>query len=271
MTNIPGNRSSTTGLVSGAVPTVRTYRRALFHQHQGPDANYDRVARHYDRFAARWDQIANRAALRQFRALIRQHVHPGTRLLDVGTGTGRSMALVYEAAAPRHSVGLARSRGMLSEAGEKFAGSDTVLVQGDAVRLPFADDTFDLVISMWVLETLPDPLRALHEMLRVVRPGGQILTLFSSRPAKRFSQLIARLLEWIAYPQLGWTFLLAEKQPLSACTLPCTDRRIYGLNTMALFGKGCQLASATLVASTTSIDHRRSTDVREDQAVSIVD
>jgi SAM-dependent methyltransferase len=62
--------------------------------------------------------------------------------------------------------------------GKLRAGNDhaaVTFIQGDAQNLPFADDSFDLVISCETIEHLPDAPKALREMLRVSRPGGKLL------------------------------------------------------------------------------------------------
>lgn len=55
-------------------------------------------------------------------------------------------------------------------------------VQGDAMNLPFADDTFDAVTISYGLRNVPDPKRALEEMSRVTRPGGRLLVCEFSTP-----------------------------------------------------------------------------------------
>ncbi len=222
------------------------------HRHGGPpsvEAAYDQVASHYDRFAAHWDRIVNRAAIRQYRVVVSRHVHSATRVLDVGTGTGRSVVLLHEEAGPRHVIGIDYSAGMLAKAREKFAHSQVALVQADALHLPFPDNSFDVVTSMWVLETLPHPLAALHEFLRVVRPEGRVLTLFSTRPRSRARRMFTALLERVAKPELGWTFLPEAEQPLHSCTMHCAHRYEYGLNTVATFGKRCQIGAEALLSS----------------------
>lgn len=235
--------ADTRGVLPAGCTTVR--QRQL-------EAGYDQVATYYDRCAERWDQIANRAVLEQWRTLVRHSVPPGSSVLDVGVGTGRSVRLLLSETTLKHIIGLDRSWGMLMQASKKFPVSHIELIQGDALQLPFPNDAFDVVTSVWVLETLPDPLRALQEMLRVVRADGLVMTLFSSRPVQGLQRSMARLLERIARPQLRWTFLPEESQPLSACTLRCTQRMTYGLNTIATFGKSCRLPASSLTSSTRS-------------------
>jgi SAM-dependent methyltransferase len=58
-------------------------------------------------------------------------------------------------------------------------------VFGDAVRLPFPDATFDLVLAVEVLEHLPDPATAIDELARVARPGATALLSVPSEPLWR--------------------------------------------------------------------------------------
>ena len=63
----------------------------------------------------------------------------------------------------------------------KYIGADYLAdrsqadVLASALRIPFADAVFDTVVSTEVLEHVPDPARALHEMQRVLRPGGHLI------------------------------------------------------------------------------------------------
>jgi SAM-dependent methyltransferase len=104
----------------------------------------------------------------------------GDVCLDLGCGFGRH---AYEAArrgadvialdAGRDEVdGVASVFAAMAAQGELDAGARVAVAQGDALRLPFADATFDRVICSEVLEHLADDRRAMAELARVLRPGG---------------------------------------------------------------------------------------------------
>lgn len=100
-------------------------------------------------------------------------------VLDVATGTGRLPLLLMQSPTFNgHVWGLDLARKMLRIAAGKLAGygGRTRLLWGAAERLPFADDTFDLVTCLEALEFFDDQRAALAEMVRVLRPGGALLT-----------------------------------------------------------------------------------------------
>jgi len=114
--------------------------------------------------------------LRAYESVLERHIPAGSaRILDVGAGTGFLSLLL---AKKGYSVtALDLSRGMLERAESKAAGlgfSIDFLI-GDAESLPFEDDSFDFVVSRWVLWTLPHPEKAVSEWKRVLKPGGRIL------------------------------------------------------------------------------------------------
>jgi SAM-dependent methyltransferase len=103
------------------------------------------------------------------------------KVLDLGCGFGRH---AFEAARRGASVvaldagsdevlGVAATFAAMVEAGELAADSlHAHVVQGDALKLPFLDATFDRVICSEVLEHIPDDVAAMRELTRVLRPGG---------------------------------------------------------------------------------------------------
>ncbi|BBK35326.1 hypothetical protein STAQ_04040 [Allostella sp. ATCC 35155] len=100
---------------------------------------------------------------------------PPRRCLDFGTGTG---ACALALAALGHLVvGLDGAPGMLAQCRRVAAERDLdiVLVRGDVEAVPFADATFDVVAARNLFWTLPDPDRAMREIVRLLRPGGIFL------------------------------------------------------------------------------------------------
>ena len=101
---------------------------------------------------------------------------PGPRVLDLGVGPGTS-ALEMARAAPAHRhVGLDRSPAMLrlAAAASRRARLDLSLVRADALALPFRSGTLDGVTGHSLLYLIADPLAALQEARRVLRPGGAV-------------------------------------------------------------------------------------------------
>ncbi|NJM05313.1 methyltransferase domain-containing protein [Candidatus Gracilibacteria bacterium] len=98
-------------------------------------------------------------------------------LLDVACGTG---ALAYRLGpgAARQLVGIDLAADMLAIAAQKLAAWRACsLTHGRADALPYADASFDLVVTASALHYFPDPVAALREMARVVRPGGRVIVL----------------------------------------------------------------------------------------------
>ncbi|MCS7206711.1 MAG: methyltransferase domain-containing protein [Dehalococcoidia bacterium] len=101
---------------------------------------------------------------------------PHQTALEVGVGTG----LGLQAYAPGQAVvGLDPQRPALERARHRALRRHhpLLLVQGDAQALPFGNATFGLVVFQLVLCTIPEPLRALGEVYRVLRPGGSLVAL----------------------------------------------------------------------------------------------
>ncbi len=99
-------------------------------------------------------------------------------VLDVATGTGRlPQALLRQLNFNGRIVGLDPSRRMLAVAQSKTGPHRhrVAWIQEDAMALPFRESTFHAVTCVEALEFLPNPEQALAEMVRVLRPGGQLL------------------------------------------------------------------------------------------------
>jgi demethylmenaquinone methyltransferase/2-methoxy-6-polyprenyl-1,4-benzoquinol methylase len=109
----------------------------------------------------------------------------GEAVLDLAAGTcTSSIALARRGASV---VACDFSEGMLRRGQARLgpAGPQVALVGGDAVRLPFADGVFDKVTISFGLRNVQDVPAALAEMLRVAKPGGQLVVCEFSRPVWR--------------------------------------------------------------------------------------
>ena len=97
------------------------------------------------------------------------------KVLEVGVGTGRNLKF-YPAGA--QVTGIDNSAGMLEIAREKAGGMQNItLLLMDAEHLEFPDNSFDYVVTTFVLCTIPDPVQALKEMRRVLKPSGEFMAL----------------------------------------------------------------------------------------------
>jgi demethylmenaquinone methyltransferase / 2-methoxy-6-polyprenyl-1,4-benzoquinol methylase len=113
-------------------------------------------------------------------------VKPGDNCLDVCCGTGEwTFALAEAAGKSGHVTGLDFSENMLKVGREKLKKRSlpqVAFVHGNAMELPFGDNTFDVVTIGFGLRNVPDYFQALKEMARVVKPGGRVVCLETSHP-----------------------------------------------------------------------------------------
>src|ERR1700754_4853286 len=95
--------------------------------------------------------------------------------LDVGSGPGNVTGSPARAAGPDGlALGVDISEPMLARAVRAEAGPQVGFLRADAQRLPLRDQTVDAVVSIAVLQLIPDPFAALAEIARVLRPGGRL-------------------------------------------------------------------------------------------------
>jgi SAM-dependent methyltransferase len=107
----------------------------------------------------------------QLEALVRGYVRPEASVLDLGCGRGGVVELFWRDV--KLAVGLDPDAPSLT--GHRARGMP--ILRGVGERLPFADDSFDLVVSVWVLEHLKEPRLVFNEVRRVLRPGGHFVFL----------------------------------------------------------------------------------------------
>jgi len=119
----------------------------------------------YEQYMGKWSQLVGARFLDWLQPAT------GLRLLDVGCGNGAFTEMFATRCAPASISGIDPSP-MLEFARTRPALRGADLRQGDAMALPFADRSFDLAVMPLVLFFVPEPVRGVAEMARVVKPGG---------------------------------------------------------------------------------------------------
>jgi len=127
----------------------------------------------------------------------------GLSLLDVGCGPGSITADLAARVAPGRVMGIDASAEVIAAAALDHATDNLSFTTGDVYGLDFADGSFDVVFAHQVLQHLSDPVAALREMRRVVRPGGTVAVRDSDYGAFVWSPADPRLARWMQlYHQL---------------------------------------------------------------------
>lgn len=148
-----------------------------------------------------WNRLASCYLDEYWRRTAVSFIPPGSRVLDLCTGTGELLVKMLPLlGAKGHAVGLDFASNMLTVAVQKTqplqqsTPASVGYLLGDAVALPFRSDTFDCLTNGFAMRNLlPSADLVLHEMWRVLRPGGRLIILDICRPQ---SVLLARLYRW---------------------------------------------------------------------------
>jgi FAD/FMN-containing dehydrogenase/SAM-dependent methyltransferase len=122
---------------------------------------------------------------------------PGTRLLDVGCGTGLTLVLAQQRGAI--PAGLDISPGLLGIARERLPAA--VLREGDMEFLPFGDDSFDAVTGVNAFQFAGDPQQALREAARVTRPGGRVVASLFAAPERSQGTVVHEAMSALIPPE----------------------------------------------------------------------
>ena len=177
------------------------------------------------------DKIWRRRVARHFNAILHD---PNARVLDLCCGTG-DLAFAFRRQAPQGAmiIGsdfvpemLIRARSKAEALGTASAKME--FVEADALALPFADETFDLVSCAFGFRNLANYERGMQEILRVLKPGGAVAILEFSEPRGRlfgsayrfyFRHILPRLGGWISGNSSAYNYL-----PRSVSKFPSPEK-----------------------------------------------
>ncbi len=129
---------------------------------------YNRIAPLYDLM----ETFVERARFQKWRARLWSRVRPG-RILEVGVGTGKNMPY-YPPGAQVTAIDLSEAMLARARSRARKLGLDVDLQWMDVQSLAFPDDAFDTAVATFVFCSVPDPIRGLQELARVVKPEGDI-------------------------------------------------------------------------------------------------
>jgi len=124
----------------------------------------------YEEAMGRWSRLVGEVFLAWLAP------QPGLRWIDAGCGNGAFTALLMRHCAPAEIHGIDPSEAQIAFARGRPDAAGAVFQIGDAMALPFADDSFDAAAMALAISFVPEPARGVAELARVARPGGIVAT-----------------------------------------------------------------------------------------------
>ena len=215
----------------------------------------------FEKIAPKYDMMNDIISFRRHKAwrkftMRKMAIQPGQSSLDLCCGTADWTIALAEASQGGETVGLDFSRRMLDVGQakiDKLGMTDRIkLVEGNAMELPFADNSFDYVTIGFGLRNVPDIDQVLREMHRVAKPGGKVVCLELSKPTWQpfkgiyyfyFEKLLPLLGKWLVrrYEQYRW---LPESLKLFPDLLQLSERfRTAGLKQVYAYPFFCGVAA----------------------------
>ncbi|GAA1416306.1 demethylmenaquinone methyltransferase [Glutamicibacter uratoxydans] len=171
----------------------------------GLDKQANQVQQMFDNLAPKYDllnTLMTGGIVNYWRKITTESIapKPGERILDLAAGTGTSSVPLAKAGAKVTACDM--SHGMLAEGRKRYPELD--FVYGNAMDLPFEDNTFDAVTISYGLRNISDTEKALSELYRVTKPGGRIVVAEFSTPTfapikVAYQQFLPRVIPALGY------------------------------------------------------------------------
>ncbi len=226
----------------------------LFKLHRGERSRaYDDVAALYDGFVQVWDRHIAAGALTYFNQLIAKYTKPGAIVLDAGAGTGERTLALLQNSQPGRIVALDASKKMLDIARSKIEDPRVEFEVGDLARLPFPDNTFDIVTCTWAIEIMDDPRAAVQEFIRVIKADGIVIYAFCSLPDGPTGKVLKYVLNKTAHGSPLNQLLSDNERPFHHCERSSLKKFAGGLTTVAVVAKCCNVTDEVLPCKDTTL------------------
>ena len=185
------------------------------------DKNPETVSKMFDRISPSYDRVNRILSFgldMRWRRKLAQHLpNEPFKLLDLATGTGDQIFALLKNNPPLiQAIGLDFSEKMLEIARVKCSDRRISFIHGDAQQLPFANQTFDVATFSFGIRNVANPLSALSEIARVLKPKGRCLILEFSLPKRKLfckpyvwylRTLLPRLGGWISKDVAAYRYL----------------------------------------------------------------
>jgi len=167
------------------------------------EKKYDRFAKFYDKF----EEFIERRYFACYRKKVFEKVQRNSKMLEVGIGTGKNMPYYPKGV---KVTGIDVSEKMLEICKrrlKKHPEKVVRLVKADVQNLPFPDESFDYVISTFVFCTVPDPIKGLKEVHRVLKTSGKAIFLEHMRSKKWYINFMLAVMHVFTKILLGTSML----------------------------------------------------------------